>query len=129
MFEDWYLQILNFQSDNFFPITINKLFVGISIRGIGQTVTLKDRTEWYKSESTIYYDLVKKGGMIFSIPRMQTIANGSSPSLSIDERKAFKSFYKAKLLKYKILSFLTVGGPRGRYKERKRKYREKFRKL
>jgi len=129
MFEDWYLQILNFQSDNFFPITINKLFVGISIRGIGQTVTLKDRTEWYKSESTIYYDLVKKGGMIFSIPRMQTIANGSSPSLSIDERKALKSFYKAKLLKYKILSFLTFGGPRGRYKERKRKYREKFRKL
>ncbi len=118
MFEDWYLQILNFQSDNFFPITINKLFVGISIRGIGQTVMLKDRTEWYKSESTIYYDLVKKGGMIFSIP-----------SLSIDERKALKSFYKAKLLKYKILSFLTFGGPRGRYKERKRKYREKFRKL
>ena len=82
MFENWYLQILNFQSDNFFPITINKLFVGISIRGIGQTVMLKDRTEWYKSESTVYYDLVKKGGMIFSIPRMQTIANGSSPSLS-----------------------------------------------
>jgi hypothetical protein len=36
---------------------------------------------------------------------------------------------QAKLLKYKILSFLTFGGPRGRYKERKRKYREKFRKL
>lgn len=56
--EDYMLVLFALIVQNRFPIIVDKLIVGISIRESGNTVTETDRTKWHKSMSEVVSHLV-----------------------------------------------------------------------
>ena len=56
-FEDFFILQHSLLSCEFTPVVVDKLFVGISIREFGNTVTEKDRTKWNKSTSEVVSQL------------------------------------------------------------------------
>lgn len=56
-FEDFFILQHALLSCKFTPVIVDKLFVGISIREFGNTVTEKDRTKWNKSTSEVVSQL------------------------------------------------------------------------
>ena len=61
-FEDFMLELYNFMDHDFFPICIDKVIVGISIRKTGNTITEKNRTIWNISISSVMYNIIKNKG-------------------------------------------------------------------
>jgi GR25 family glycosyltransferase involved in LPS biosynthesis len=57
-YEDYITILIAILAQNCFPIIIDKLFVGISLRESGNTVTEKDRLKWDKSMSELVSCLV-----------------------------------------------------------------------
>lgn len=50
-YEDYMTILYTLLSKDYLPVVCNKLFVGISIRESGQTITLEDRSNWDRSMS------------------------------------------------------------------------------
>lgn len=65
--EDYCLQLLNLYRHDFFPVVLDRLFVGISIRECGNTVTEQDRTRWNISASAMYPDVLASASILISV--------------------------------------------------------------
>lgn len=65
--EDYLLELLDICSQDFFPIIIDKLLVGISVREEGNTVTEKDRKKWYMSNSAMFSDIIDNCNMLINL--------------------------------------------------------------
>ena len=98
--EDYFLELSNIFSQKYFPVVIDKLFIGISIREVGNTVTETDRTKWKMSTQSAYYYALERGGIAMSFPiNQQTSINDYGTKL------IFRTFIVRVLKKIKLLSF------------------------
>lgn len=67
LMEDFMLHVINSNTEEFFPVIIDKLSVGISIRQSGQTMSMSDDKPWRLSGGTVYYHMITNGnGLLFS---------------------------------------------------------------
>lgn len=107
-YEDYLVELLDIFSEEFFPVIIDKLFIGISIRKSGNTVTENDRTKWWCSEAAVLYYACMNNGILFSHPSSSSFVNNnqllSSNNCSEIKKIAFfiKKYSKIKYLYYKL---------------------------
>ncbi len=125
-YEDYYVELSNMFLYDFFPVIIDRLFVGISIRESGNTITERDRTKWNISCSSMFYHVVCNGGILFSCRDIKSINNNKDEKkieFGIKEIYELKFFIKIKYLKYRIMAELTNGERRKHYQKKKKVYK------
>ena len=69
-YEDYMTTLFALLSTNCFPIAVDKLYVGISVRASGNTITETDRTKWNRSMSELVSHMVNLPGLsqMLSLP-------------------------------------------------------------
>ena len=72
-YEDFMTTLYALLSGNCFPIVVDKLFAGISLRESGNTVTEKDRTKWNQSMSELVAILVSAKSGSAQLLSLQTL--------------------------------------------------------
>lgn len=99
--EDYCLELLNMYDGEFFPVVIDSLAAGISIRESGNTVTEADRTIWNTSSCAIMASVLGKSSLLINLPAFMRDYHQLEKPAMMDELKfsELKMLLKRKVLK------------------------------
>jgi hypothetical protein len=82
-YEDYMTTLFALLAANCFPVAVDKLFVGISVRESGNTITETDRTKWNRSMSELVSHMVNlpELSQMLSLPIHSMRSNSSTQGL------------------------------------------------